>query len=262
MPRSTRSMTSRSESGQGSSSSTWTRTRPSSATGRSPTLRLGWPTGIWERPSRCIRRRWISSATGRRSGTTSMSACTAPPCTRSSAASCLGFREGLATGNVLRGDDDTSSPLIEGAVTWSVGGKTDLPWFEGLTEREQRAGATFGVFPPGGYVVVHVDYARVVHMLPIGPERTRLTVSWLVPPNTVEHPGFSVEKADRAQRSRGSRGWPGQRDKPEGAALESAQVGGARTAGDLRARVSRLGQRTVERRWQRLRSRDDAIGGC
>ena len=104
------------------------------------------------------------------------------------------FREGLASGNVMRGDDDTGSPLIEGAVTWSVGGKTDLPWFEGLTEREQRAGATFGVFPPGGYVVVHVDYARVVHVLPTGPERTRLTVSWLVPPKTVEHPGFSVEK--------------------------------------------------------------------
>ena len=104
------------------------------------------------------------------------------------------FREGLASGNVIRGDNDTGSSLIEGAVTWSVGGKTDLPWFEGLTEREQRAGATFGVFPPGGYVVVHVDYARVVHMLPTGPERTRLTVSWLVPPETVEHPGFSVEK--------------------------------------------------------------------
>ena len=104
------------------------------------------------------------------------------------------FREGLATGNVTRNDGDTSSPLIEGAVTWSVGGTTDLPWFDGLTEREQRAGATFGVFPPSGYVVVHVDYARLVHMLPIGPERTRLEVSWLVPPRTVEHPGFSVEK--------------------------------------------------------------------
>ncbi|MDE0047847.1 MAG: aromatic ring-hydroxylating dioxygenase subunit alpha [bacterium] len=104
------------------------------------------------------------------------------------------FREGLATGNVVRGDGDTSSPLIEGAVTWSVGGATSLPWFEGLTEREQRAGATFGVFPPSGYVVTHVDYARLVHMLPTGPECTRLEVSWLVPPKTVEHPGFSVEK--------------------------------------------------------------------
>ena len=104
------------------------------------------------------------------------------------------FREGLATGNVVRGDGDTSSPLIEGAVTWSVGGATSLPWFEGLTEREKRAGATFGVFPPSGYVVTHVDYARLVHMLPTGPERTRLVVSWLVPPGTVDHPEFSVEK--------------------------------------------------------------------
>ena len=106
------------------------------------------------------------------------------------------FREGLASGNVIRGDNDESSSLVEGAVTWSVGGKTDLPWFEGLTEREQRAGATFGVFPPGGYVVVHVDYARFVHMLPTGPERTRLTVSWLVPPRDRGTPGVLGGKAD------------------------------------------------------------------
>jgi len=104
------------------------------------------------------------------------------------------FREGLASGNVIRGEGDNSSPLVEGAVTWSIGGKTELPWFEGLSEREQQAGATFGVFEPSGYVVVHVDYARVVHMLPISPEETRLTVSWLVPPQTREHPEFSVEK--------------------------------------------------------------------
>ena len=104
------------------------------------------------------------------------------------------FRQGLATGQVVRDGDDNGSPFVEGAVTWSVGGKTDLPWFEGLTEREQRAGQTFGVFPPSGYVVGHVDYARVVHMLPIGPERTRLNASWLLPPKSMEQPGFSLEK--------------------------------------------------------------------
>ena len=104
------------------------------------------------------------------------------------------FRQGMATGNIVRDDADDSSPLVDGAVTWSVGGKTDLPWFEGLTEREQRAGQTFGVFQPSGYVVAHVDYARVVHMLALGPEQTQLTVSWMVPPQTLEAPEFSVDK--------------------------------------------------------------------
>ena len=104
------------------------------------------------------------------------------------------FQQGMATGNVVREAGEDNSPFIEGAVTWSVGGKTELPWFEELTEREQREGQTFGVFQPSGYVVAHVDYARVVHMLPIEPERTRLNVSWMIPPQTMEQPGFSVDK--------------------------------------------------------------------
>ena len=104
------------------------------------------------------------------------------------------FGQGMATSNVVRAAGDNSSPLVDSAVTWSVGGKTDLPWFEGLTESEQRDGQTFGVFTPSGYVVTHVDYARLVHMLPTGPERTQLRVSWMVPPKTLEHPEFSVEK--------------------------------------------------------------------
>lgn len=104
------------------------------------------------------------------------------------------FRQGMATSNVVRETGDNNSPLIEGAVTWSVGGNSDLPWFEGLTEPEQRAGQTFGVFQPSGYVVVHVDYARVVHMLALSAERTRLEVSWMLPAQTMEQPGFSLEK--------------------------------------------------------------------
>ena len=41
-------------------------------------------------------------------------------------------------------------PLADGAVTWSYGGTTELPWFEGLTEAEQRAGHSYGVLEPSG----------------------------------------------------------------------------------------------------------------
>ena len=105
------------------------------------------------------------------------------------------FGEGIATNNVIPVPGDHQSPLVDGAVTWSLDGKTEMPWFEGLSEAQQRAGQTFGVTRPSGYVVGHVDYARLVRMLPLGPERTQLTVSWFFPPATLEHPKFSLEKA-------------------------------------------------------------------
>ena len=104
------------------------------------------------------------------------------------------YGQGIASNNLPSMRHDTP-PMAEGAVTWSVSGETSLPWFEGLSEAEQRAGQTFGVFHPSGYVVAHVDYARVVHMLPLGPERTELRVTWMFPAETLEHPDFSLEQA-------------------------------------------------------------------
>ena len=105
------------------------------------------------------------------------------------------FGEGLTTHDIISPPGTTKSPLAEGAVTWSVGGKTDLPWFEGLSEDERRAGQTYGVLPPGAFFVTHVDYARLVQVLPLGPERTRLVVSWLFPPETLKHPDFDLDRA-------------------------------------------------------------------
>ena len=51
------------------------------------------------------------------------------------------------------------------------------------------------MLPPGAFLVAHVDYARLVQILPLAPERTRLVVSWLFPPETLEHPDFDLEKA-------------------------------------------------------------------
>ena len=50
------------------------------------------------------------------------------------------FGRGLTTGDILSPPGATDSPLAPGAVTWSVGGETALPWFEGLSEEESRAG--------------------------------------------------------------------------------------------------------------------------
>jgi Rieske 2Fe-2S family protein len=35
------------------------------------------------------------------------------------------------------------------------------------------------------FIVAHVDYVRSVHVMPLGPERTQLTVNWMLLPQTL-----------------------------------------------------------------------------
>jgi Rieske 2Fe-2S family protein len=84
--------------------------------------------------------------------------------------------------------------LAEGAVTWSFDGQTTLPWFPDLTDDEQKAGHSYGMVMPNFVVVGHVDYARIIHMMPLGPETTRLTVHWLFREETMAHADFNVDK--------------------------------------------------------------------
>ncbi len=78
-----------------------------------------------------------------------------------------------------------SAGLAAGAVTWSQDGQTTLPWFEGLSAQEQAAGMTFANLLPSVFIVAHVDHVRSVQVLPLGPELTQLTVSWLLLPQTL-----------------------------------------------------------------------------
>ena len=98
-------------------------------------------------------------------------------------------------GQTMLGPSDGSSRLAEGAVTWSLDGQTTLPWFPDLTEAEQKAGHTYGMMLPNFIVVGHVDYARVIYMLPLGPESTRLTIHWLFSDETLVHDDFDIDKA-------------------------------------------------------------------
>jgi len=95
-------------------------------------------------------------------------------------------------------DDPDAGPeprLAPGAVTWSDDGKTQLPWFQGLNEAQQNAGHTYGTLLPSCFVVTHVDYVRVVYLLPQGPEQTRLTVDWLFPADTLSNPDIDIGPA-------------------------------------------------------------------
>jgi len=85
--------------------------------------------------------------------------------------------------------------LAPGALTWSLDGQPVGVLFSGLDEPERHAGQTFGVLQPGAFLVAHVDHARIVRVLPRGPERTLLSVEWLFPAETLASPDFDLERA-------------------------------------------------------------------
>jgi len=97
------------------------------------------------------------------------------------------YREGVASPEDLPGDHpmrESQARLADGKATWSPDGQTPLPDLPGLSGAELAAGMTFADFVPGMFVIAHRDHARSVRLTPLGPEQTRLTVDWLLMPET------------------------------------------------------------------------------
>ena len=82
--------------------------------------------------------------------------------------------------------------LREGAETWSNDGRVTGPQFPGLSEEDRRLGAVYMTGLPSIFIVGHVDYVRVVRLLPLGPERTQLRVEYLFSPDALASPGFDM----------------------------------------------------------------------
>ena len=93
------------------------------------------------------------------------------------------------------GDARPEAPLRDGAVTWTLDGQTKLPFLEGLTEEERSQGQTFATVEPNFFLVAHVDYVRVIRLLPLGPERTEISMEWLFSPAALERDDFDLEHA-------------------------------------------------------------------
>jgi glycine betaine catabolism A len=89
------------------------------------------------------------------------------------------------------GDDDPKykGGLRAGAATWSRDGQaTGIP-FPGLSDADRKAGHVYMTGLPSMFIVGHVDYVRVVRLLPLGAERTELRVEYLFVPRTLESRG-------------------------------------------------------------------------
>jgi Rieske 2Fe-2S family protein len=82
--------------------------------------------------------------------------------------------------------------LRSGAATWSMDGKTTAIPFPGLSDADRKAGHVYMTGLPSVFLVGHVDYVRVVRLLPLGPERTELRVEYLFSPQTLEDPRFDM----------------------------------------------------------------------
>jgi Rieske 2Fe-2S family protein len=85
-------------------------------------------------------------------------------------------------------DDDPryGGGLRRGAESWSMDGKPAGIPFPNLSEADRRAGHIYMTAVPSVFIVAHVDYVRVVRLLPIGPERTHMSIEFLFLPETLE----------------------------------------------------------------------------
>ena len=82
--------------------------------------------------------------------------------------------------------------LRSGAATWSLDGRTTAKPFSGLSDADIQAGHVYMTSLPSVFLVGHVDYVRVVRLLPLGPEKTELRVEYLFSPETLADPGFDL----------------------------------------------------------------------
>jgi Rieske 2Fe-2S family protein len=85
--------------------------------------------------------------------------------------------------------------LRDGAATWSLDGKTSGIPFPNLSEADRKAGYVYLTAVPSVFLVGHVDYVRVVRLLPLGPERTELRIEYLFSPQSLADPQFDVRNA-------------------------------------------------------------------
>jgi len=85
-----------------------------------------------------------------------------------------------------------SGGLRSGAKSWSMSGRPSGQDFPTLSDEEIQQGQAYFVSLPSVYIAAHADYMRTVRILPLGPERTEITVEWLFPPESLMQENFDL----------------------------------------------------------------------
>ena len=92
------------------------------------------------------------------------------------------------------GDPKYVGGLREGSETWSTDGSAQGHVIPSLTAEELARGQTYLTSLPSVFAGAYADHVRIVRMLPLGPEKTELTVEWLVLADTAADPDYDRSK--------------------------------------------------------------------
>jgi Rieske 2Fe-2S family protein len=94
-------------------------------------------------------------------------------------------------------DDDPryGGGLRSGAESWSMDGKPAGVPFPAVTEADRKAGHLYMTSVPSVFIVAHVDYVRVVRLLPLAPELTAMSIEFLFLPQTLSDARYNIMNA-------------------------------------------------------------------
>ena len=83
--------------------------------------------------------------------------------------------------------------LREGAETFSRDGSAQgYARTEGLSDDDLARGVTYAGVLPSIYIGMHVDHARIVRILPLGPEDVLMRIEWLFQQEALDDPAYDI----------------------------------------------------------------------
>jgi len=92
-------------------------------------------------------------------------------------------------------DPKYAGGLRGGAQSWTMDGKPVGVLFPRVSEEDRKAGHLYLTSVPSVFIVTHVDYVRVVRLLPLGPELTEMSIEFLFLPETLADPQRNISSA-------------------------------------------------------------------
>ncbi|ARN74679.1 aromatic ring-hydroxylating oxygenase subunit alpha [Oceanicoccus sagamiensis] len=80
------------------------------------------------------------------------------------------------------------------AQTWSFDGQPSGETFAGLTDEQRQVAYHYVVSKPSVFIVAHIDYVRIVRLLPLGPEKTEIQAQWLFSEANLADDNVDIER--------------------------------------------------------------------
>ena len=85
--------------------------------------------------------------------------------------------------------------LRPGASSWTMDGNPVGVPFPNLADEDRKAGHIYLTGLPSIFLVAHLDYMRIVRILPLGPEATEMSIEFLFLPETLADPKRDISGA-------------------------------------------------------------------